>query len=113
MADLAEECQIKRNTLWNFVNQGIRLLVIAGGGKKYSQGTLPLTDNIINSTGTFYILLLMASLNIKSDVMLRQITSPDVIISFANLLRDPRGKYHILTSKTHNLPRCMAPQIQL
>jgi hypothetical protein len=77
---VAKSFGVNEKSLWNWYNMGSRLIHLAGGGECL------LTCGIIDayhSLGTFYILLVVAALDMKSKLLNRATTFNFVVDSLA------------------------------
>jgi hypothetical protein len=96
--DLATSHGVTNGSLWEWYNKGSRLVELCSGGGSLVLGWFSVVFICIFGPGTFYFLLLLASIGLIQDVMDRRLCQADTIFSFANNLRNPSGQSSLLLS---------------
>lgn len=87
---LAEDCNVSQSTLEHWFSQGTRLLYIIAAGKVEFKVLLVQLINFC--LGTPYILIALAALDMKNDIINRKFTTVQDISSVGFKLRDPQGE---------------------
>lgn len=88
---LAEECNVPPSTLQHWFTEGSRLLYIVAAGKVEFWAVL--VQLISHYLGTPYILIALAALDMKNDIINRKFTTVQDISSLGFKLRDPGGEH--------------------
>jgi hypothetical protein len=92
--ELAQNQGISSRLLWEWYSKGTRLVTLCSAGE--SIWNLPAFSHAYaSSSGSFYFLLLLASLGMTQSVMDRRLCTPNIVVSFANNLRSPSGKWSL------------------
>ena len=89
---IANEYGMTKGVLWEWFHQGTRLILLSAGGMSCFKSVSGILANV-DSIGTLYICLIIAALGMKNSLLQRYHSSADVIISLANILRNPSGKH--------------------